>query len=138
MLNGVNRSLARVRVTFYVDHAALEAATIAVAGVIPAAASGLVTSDPAIHMMSPGSPGWGPVDLVATNVVHELAHCVSLRVNPRIGNNPRWLWESVAVYEAGQQVDLRTVPYMAALAPPGLQTSSASRHACGGNLHSSR
>jgi hypothetical protein len=90
--------------------------------VIPAAASGLVTSDTAIHMMSPGSPGWGPADLVATNVVHEFAHCVSLRVNPRIANNPRWLWESVAVYEAGQQVDLRTLPYMAALTPPPFDT----------------
>jgi hypothetical protein len=76
-------------------------------------------------MMSPGAPGWGPVDRVATNVVHEFAHCVSLHVNPRIANNPRWYWESVAIYEARQQVDLRTVPYMAALAPPPFATLNA-------------
>lgn len=111
-------AMPQVRVTFYVDHGSLEAATRDVAGVIPALASGLVTSESAIHMMSPNAPGWGPVDLVAVNVVHEFAHCVSLHLNPRIANNPRWLWESVAVYEAGQRVDLRTLPYMTALAPP--------------------
>jgi len=43
---------------------------------------------------------------------HELAHCVSLRVNSTIGNNPRWLWETVAVYENGEFVDPRTLAYM--------------------------
>jgi len=118
---GVDR-MPQVRVTFYADHAALEAATRDTAGVVPAWASGLVTSESAIHMMSPGSPGWGPADRVAVNAVHEFAHCVSLHLNPRIANNPRWLWESVAVYEAGQRVDLRTVSYMAALTPPPFDT----------------
>ena len=53
-------------------------------------ASGLVTSETAIHKMSPGAPGWGPADRDAINVVHEFALCVSLLVNPRIANNPRW------------------------------------------------
>jgi len=118
---GVDR-MPQVRVTFYASHGALEAATRDVAGVIPALAAGLVTSESAIHMMSPGAAGWGPVDRVAVDVVHEFAHCASLHLNPRIANNPRWLWESVAVYEAGQRVDLRTVPYMAALAPPPFDT----------------
>ena len=111
-----------VRVTFYGDHGSLEAATRAVAGVVPAWASGLVTSESAIHMMSPNASGWGPTDRVAVNVVHEFAHCVSLHLNPRIANNPRWLWESVAIYEARQRVELQTLPYMAALAPPPFET----------------
>lgn len=38
---------------------------------------------------------------VARNAVHELCHSVSLYVNPSFANNPRWLWESVALYENG-------------------------------------
>lgn len=52
--------------------------------------------------------------------VHEMAHCLSLAVNPGFGNNPRWLWETVAVYEAGEFVDPRTVPALVAGQPPTL------------------
>lgn len=37
--------------------------------------------------------------------VHEFAHVASLNVNPDFGNNPRWLWEAVAIYLAGEFVD---------------------------------
>ncbi len=54
----------------------------------------------------------GPADLrildgprAAAGAVHEMAHCVTLRTNPTIGNNPRWLWETVAIYESGERVD---------------------------------
>jgi len=114
-----------VTVTLYLDHAALVAATQAVAGPIPASASGLVTGESRIHLMSPNSPAWGPFDRMVSNLVHEFAHCVSLHVNPRIGNNPRWLWESVAIYESRQAVDLRSVGYMAALAPPSFASLNA-------------
>ena len=57
---------------------------------------------------------------VARNASHELAHCVSLYTNPTIANNPRWLWESVALYENGELVDPRTLPYMVAATPPTL------------------
>jgi hypothetical protein len=107
-----------VTVTLYLDHAAMVAATQAVAGPIPASASGLVTGESQIHLMSPNSPAWGPFDRMVSNLVHEFAHCVSLHVNPRFANNPRWLWESVAIYESRQAVDLRTVGYMTALTPP--------------------
>jgi len=50
--------------------------------------------------------------------VHEFAHCVSLEVNDSFGNNPRWLWESVAVYESNQFRDPRTLSYMTSLTPP--------------------
>lgn len=44
--------------------------------------------------------------------LHEFCHAVSLVVNSRIGNNPRWLWEAVAIYEAGEFVDPKTLSYL--------------------------
>ena len=52
------------------------------------------------------------VDDVAVKAVHEFAHVVSLNLNPTFGNNPRWLWEAVAIYEAGQFVDPARLGYM--------------------------
>jgi len=65
------------------------------------------------------------VPQVARNATHELAHCVSLYVNPRIANNPRWLWESVALWENGELVDPRTLEYMVAGRPPTLDQLDA-------------
>jgi hypothetical protein len=62
---------------------------------------------------------------VAQNATHELAHCVSLFVNPRFANNPRWLWESVALWENGELVDPRTLDYMVGGRPPTLEQLSA-------------
>ena len=115
-------AMPRVTVTFYSDHAAMVAATRAVAGDIPAWASGLVTSVSQIHMMSMNAPAWGPYERRLPGLVHEFAHCVSLRVNPGLANRPRWLWEAVAIYEAGQAVDLRALDYMRALTPPSFET----------------
>jgi len=39
-----------------------------------------------------------------TSVVHEFTHAVSLNLNPRFSNNPRWFWETVALYENGEFV----------------------------------
>jgi hypothetical protein len=111
-----------VTVNLYTSHAALEAAVRPAVGAIPAFASGLVTSAREIHMMSPNAPGWGPLARTTSNLVHEFAHCVSLQVNPRFANNPRWLWESVAIFESRQSVDLRSVGYIAALSPPPFET----------------
>ena len=35
-------------------------------------------------------------------VLHEYVHLVHLALNPSFNNNPRWLWEAVAVYESGR------------------------------------
>ena len=102
----------------------MEAATRPVAGVVPPWTAGLVTSRSQIHLMSPNHPSWAPFDRMLSHLVHEFAHCVSLHVNPRIANNPRWLWESVAIYESRQAVDLRTIDYMRALSPPPFATLS--------------
>ena len=34
-------------------------------------------------------------------------------MNPTFANQPRWLWESVALFENGELVDPRTIPYLA-------------------------
>ena len=115
-------SMPTVTVTFYTDHAAMAAATRPVAGVVPPWASGLVTSLSEIHMMSLNAPGWGPYERRLSGLVHEFAHCVSMRINPGIPNRPRWLWEAVAIYEAGESVDLRGLDYMRALTPPSFET----------------
>src|SRR6185295_13972174 len=39
-------------------------------------------------------------------------------VNRTIPNRPRWWWEAVAIYESGQRVDPRTLPYVTAGTPP--------------------
>lgn len=34
----------------------------------------------------------------APTALHEFVHIVSMEVNPSIANNPRWLWETAAIY----------------------------------------
>ncbi|HWR14202.1 MAG TPA: hypothetical protein VN577_05210 [Terriglobales bacterium] len=111
-------SMPKVHVTLYPDHRQLELATTALAGYIPSWTAGLVTSPTAIHMMSPNLSEWGGYDIMIGNLLHEFAHCVSLQINGSIANHPRWLWESVAIYEAGQLVPPRRVDYMKAHNPP--------------------
>ena len=111
-------SMPMVHVTFHPDHASLQNAVRSVAGTIPSWASGLVIAADQIHMMSFGLPAWGPHAQRVTELVHEFAHAVSMRISPSVSNLPRWIWETVAIYEARQFVDPRTVPYMTSLQPP--------------------
>jgi hypothetical protein len=113
-------SMPVVDVTFYTDHSRLEAAVRPFVGPVPPWTAGLVTSESAIHLMSPNLSQWGSYDHMISNVVHEFAHCVSLHVNPTIGNNPRWFWETVAIFESRQFVDPRQLSYMTSHAPPTL------------------
>jgi len=53
------------------------------------------------------------VSSVVRNATHEMSHAISLHVNPTFGNRPRWLWESVALYENGELVDPRSISYLA-------------------------
>jgi len=62
---------------------------------------------------------------IARAAVHEFAHVVSMAVNPSIANNPRWLWETVAVYENGELIDPRTLDYMRAGRYPSLADLNA-------------
>jgi hypothetical protein len=82
----------------------------------PIDTSGYVTGPSELRILA------GP--RLTRDATHELAHCVSLHLNPQIANNPRWLWESVALWENGEFVDPRTLEYMAAGHPPTLESLS--------------
>ena len=58
---------------------------------------------------------------LSTNTVHEFVHAATLSLNPSFANNPRWLWEAVALYENGEFIDPRTLPYVVGGAFPTLQ-----------------
>jgi hypothetical protein len=68
-------------------------------------ASGWVYSSTDIRILYQGS-------YTSQIVIHEFCHAVSLVVNNSIGNNPRWLWEAVAIYEAGEFVNPTTISYL--------------------------
>jgi hypothetical protein len=111
--------MSRVTVTLYPDQASLRAGVAPIVGTIPSFATGLVTGPYAVHIVSPNAQP-GAYDRAVVDIVHEFAHCVSLVANPGFANNPRWLWETVALYEAGQLVDPRRLSYMTSLQPPTL------------------
>jgi hypothetical protein len=107
-------AMPRVRVSLWAQshrddwNRAMKAAT----GQLYAGATGYTpASDEMRLLLNPASP---------LESVHEYAHLVSWQANPTIPNNPRWLWEAVAVYEAGSAPDLRTWSE-AELTFPGLQ-----------------
>ena len=58
--------------------------------------------------------------------VHEFAHNVTLNLNRNIGNNPRWLWETVAVYESQGFTHPNTLHYMASGDYPTLEELNTS------------
>lgn len=92
----------------------------------PAWVIGAATARDQIHMMSPNAPNLNrPFDEMLTNLVHEFTHCVTLHIEPRVANNPRWLWEGVALYEAGQFVNPRGLSYMVNGHPPTLAELNA-------------
>jgi hypothetical protein len=59
-------------------------------------ATGYITGPTELRLLAGGN--------LNTNVVHEFTHAVSLNTNSRFGNNPRWFWETVALYENGEFV----------------------------------
>jgi hypothetical protein len=78
-----------------------------------------------------GATGWVPAAHTISILVrshatigrvaaHEFAHVVSIGVNASIPNNPRWLWETVALYENHEFVDPTTPAYMRAGSYPTL------------------
>ena len=67
-------------------------------------ASGYISKLTEIKMMfRPNSP---------QIALHEFCHVVSLAVNNRFGNNPRWFWETVAIYEAGEFNNPTSISYL--------------------------
>jgi hypothetical protein len=68
--------------------------------------------------------------------VHEFAHVVSLNLNPTFSNNPRWLWEAVALYEAGQFVPPSRLNYMARGDYPSIQELNSDFGTGGNKIYS--
>lgn len=73
-----------------------------------------------IHMISPNDPKQDYKQMIR-NTKHEFVHCVSMKINNTISNNPRWLWESVAIYEANLPWDPHMLPYLVNQKPPSLE-----------------
>jgi hypothetical protein len=67
-------------------------------------ATGYVYSKNDVRVLNRGNP--------AQTALHEFCHAVSIYVNSRIGNNPRWLWEAVAIYESGEFINPKTLSYL--------------------------
>lgn len=73
------------------------------------------------YVTGPGELRLLATSLLNANVVHEFIHAATLVVNPQFGNNPRWFWETVALYENGELVNPRTLDYVVRGAFPTLQ-----------------
>lgn len=57
---------------------------------------GYVVGDTELRLLLAGQP------FAAREAAHEFVHAASLKLNPTIGNNPRWLWEGAAIYLANE------------------------------------
>jgi len=57
---------------------------------------------------------------LAQDALHEYVHSMSLFLQRNWYNKPRWLWESLAIYESGEFHDPRDISYMAAREFPSL------------------
>jgi len=73
------------------------------------------------RMVTPNDPKQDYQNMIR-NLIHEFAHCASMKINPTIGNNPRWLWESVAIYEGNYPWDPHMLPYLVNQEAPPLDT----------------
>jgi hypothetical protein len=76
-------------------------------------ATGYITGPTELRLLNTAALG--------VNVVHEFVHAASMAVNPQFANNPRWFWETVALYENGELVNPRTLDYAVRGAFPTLQ-----------------
>ena len=112
-----------VNVNFYSHITHLQKAVKDVEPNLPSFAIGLATSVSEIYILSPNHPNY-PFQFMVTSTIHEFAHCVSTNVNNTIPNNPRWLWESVAIYEAKQHPNPQNIVYLKEQNPPSLQALS--------------
>lgn len=86
---------------------------------LPSWSTGSTLGDSVIHIISPDAPKQDYQAMIKSTI-HEFAHCVSRNINNTIANNPRWLWESVAIYESNQTSDPRQLPYLVNQKPPTL------------------
>ncbi len=100
-----------------------------------------------LGMRAPGSRGYVTGDSeirllfhrrlsAQREAVHEFVHSATLYLNPDFGNNPRWLWESAAIYLAGEFVDPAASPVFEGGRCPTIETLN-SPFDRGGSIYSS-
>ena len=99
----------QVTVNLYASQELFRSGVLPLIGPVPSFATGAVSGVTAVHVVSPNASSTWTYRTGLRAIVHEFAHAVTLRVNPAFANNPRWLWEAVALYEAGQFTDRRAV-----------------------------
>jgi hypothetical protein len=104
-------------VDVWTDRESFYADMVATTGTRYEGATGYVPNPTRIKILAVSAP--------ARSACHELVHCVSLRLNATIGNNPRWLWETAALYENGEFVDPRGLSYLVAGSFPTLAQLNA-------------
>ncbi|OFX86044.1 MAG: hypothetical protein A2W99_16430 [Bacteroidetes bacterium GWF2_33_16] len=92
-------------------------------------ASGWVYSSTDIRILYQGS-------YTSQIALHEFCHAVSLVVNNTIGNNPRWLWEAIAIYEAGEFVNPTTISYLVSGNFPTLAELNSDFNSGGNKIYS--
>ena len=109
--------LPTVSVHFYTDISDLQKAVKTSVPNLPVWAVGLATTVSEVHMISPNHPKQD-YETMIRNTIHEFAHCVSLNINKTIANNPRWLWEAVAIYEANLPWNPHQLSYLVNQKPP--------------------
>ena len=109
-----------VKIHFYTDTPSYREGVKPWAPNLPSWSGGSIVGDSVIHIISPNAPKQDYQTQIK-NVIHEFAHCVSRRVNWSIVNNPRWLWEAIAIYESNQTSDPRQLSYLVDQKPPTLK-----------------
>jgi hypothetical protein len=112
-------TVALTAVNFYSTHEELAAAVAHAVPNLPSWAIGLATAKDTIHMIAPKHPNY-QFEYMLIVMIHEFTHCVTLNIKPNFGNNPRWLWESIALFEAGQFIHPNQLTYMVNHTPPTL------------------
>ena len=108
-----------VKINFYSDISNLQLAVQSIEPNLPTWAIGLATSVSHIHILSPNHPEQDFHTMVHYTI-HEFAHCVSFNINSDIANNPRWLWEAVAIYESDLHPEPQNISYLVNQKPPSL------------------
>jgi hypothetical protein len=114
-----SQDLLIVDVHFYADTTTYREGVKPWAHNLPAWSTGLTLGDSIIHIISPNAPNQDYQAMIKSTI-HEFAHCVSRKINKTIANNPRWLWEAIAIYASNQTSDPRQVSYLVDQKPPTL------------------
>jgi hypothetical protein len=95
-----------ITVSVWQDQASFYEAMRQNLGQVYTGSTGYVTGLQGLMMLATSAAG--------KTAAHEFSHIVSLAVNTTFGNNPRWLWETVALYENREFVDPATLDFLAA------------------------